>query len=411
MLPVDILFILLYTIASTIAIFFLFLVLNLFTFLRLQPVCLKRTERQSAPFFSILVPARNEEQNIEACVRSLVAQRYQRLEVLVLDDNSDDATAEIVLRIIDELSPDQKGRLRLIHGAELPSGWIGKNFACHQLSQAAQGDYLFFTDADTVHNPDTITTVLACMKRSSVQMLTAQPEYILAGPGEHLILPSLNFMNLTFLPIALMNRSKKPILATGNGQLLCFERLAYEAIGGHVAVKDNILEDVALARAIKAAGYCMLFVDAFLLVRCRMYRSLAEIWRGYSKNFFAFYNHSLIFALVGLLVNLLLYILPPSLLLYALFAPLPHFPLLLATMIYGLTMIMRIIISLRFERRAGAMLLLLCFLHPISIVVDCLILINSIRWYYQSKGIEWKGRRYRGQFACDHLPQHITGKL
>ncbi|QBD76602.1 glycosyltransferase [Ktedonosporobacter rubrisoli] len=386
-------------------IFFLFFILNLLTFSRLQPVSLKNHEQQTAPFFSILVPARNEEHNIAACVSSLVAQHYERLEVLVLDDTSDDATAEIVLRIIDELPAAQKGRLRLLPGAEVPPGWAGKNFACHQLSQVAKGDYLFFTDADTIHHPETIATVLACMKRSRVQLLTAQPEYMLNGLGERLIMPSFNFMNMTFLPLPLMARSKAPILATGNGQLLCFERSAYKAIGGHVAVKGNILEDVALARATRAAGYRMIFVNALLLVRCRMYRSLAEIWQGYSKNFFAFYNHALMFALAGLILKLLLYVLTPFLLLYSLFVPLSPLPVLLSSIIYGITITMRITLSLHFEGRAGAMMLPLCLLHPIAILFDCLILLNSIRWYYRSKGIEWKGRQYRTQSAANLLSE------
>ncbi|QBD75103.1 glycosyltransferase [Ktedonosporobacter rubrisoli] len=397
MFAFDLPFLLLCMSSGLISIFLVILILNLLTFSRLRPIHMKKEEQQSAPFFSILVPARNEEKNIAACVRSLVAQRYERLEVLVLDDNSDDATAEIVVHIIEALPPDQKGRLRLFRGAELPAGWAGKNFACHQLSQVAQGDFLFFTDADTIHDPDTIASVLACMKQHTVQMLTAQPEYILSSFGERLIMPSLNFLNLSSLPIALLNRSKEPILATGNGQLLCFERSAYEAIGGHTAVKGTLLEDVELAREARAAGYRLLFVDAFLLVRCRMYRSLAEVWRGYSRNYFAFYCHSLMFALFGLLLNLLLYVLPPAFLLYSLFVPQSLSLIVLAALSSALPVMMRIMLSLRFEHRARGMMLLLCLLHPISILFDCLILVNSIRWYYRRKGVEWKGRQYKEQ--------------
>ncbi len=231
MVAANILTILLSVITGIIVTLFLFLSINLLTFPRLRPLPLKNDDGQAWPFLSILIPARNEEANIAACVRSLVAQHYERLEVLVLDDLSEDATATIVTQLIDELPSSQKGRLRLLHGTALPSGWAGKNFACHQLAQHARGDYLLFTDADTVHDPKTAATILTWMKRFSVQLLTGQPEYLFGSLGERLVLPALNFMNMTSLPVALVNLSKNPALVTGNGQLLCFERSAYTAIG------------------------------------------------------------------------------------------------------------------------------------------------------------------------------------
>jgi len=400
MVAANILTILLSVITGIIVTLFLFLSINLLTFPRLRPLPLKNDDGQAWPFLSILIPARNEEANIAACVRSLVAQHYERLEVLVLDDLSEDATATIVTQLIDELPSSQKGRLRLLHGTALPSGWAGKNFACHQLAQHARGDYLLFTDADTVHDPKTAATILTWMKRFSVQLLTGQPEYLFGSLGERLVLPALNFMNMTSLPVALVNLSKNPALVTGNGQLLCFERSAYTAIGGHVAVKESILEDVHLARAIKTADYRMIFVDAQPLVRCRMYRSLAEVWQGYSKNFFAFYNYSLLVVLVGLLLSLAVYITPPLLLLSSLLVALPPSILFLAASNYALAVLMRVCITLRFEHRQRALMLLLCFLHPISILLGNLLLLNSIRWHCRRKGIEWKGRCYNGQVAA-----------
>ncbi len=403
MLATYILTILLSVTTGILIALFLFLNINLFSFPRLRPTSLKDDNDQTLPFLSILVPARNEEANIAACVRSLLAQRYERLEVLILDDLSDDATASIVTQLIDSLPPSQQGRLRLLHGTDLPPGWIGKNFACHQLSQHAHGDYLLFTDADTVHEPDAASSILTCMKRFSVPFLTAQPEYLFGSPGELLILPTLNFMNMTFLPILLINRSQHPTLVTGNGQLLCFERAAYTAIGGHVSVQGCILEDVRLARAIKSAGYRMLFADAQSLIHCRMYRSLAQVWRGYSKNFFAFYNYSLLAVLIGLLLNLTLYVIPPLLLLSSLFVALPSSVLLPAAANYALAILMRICITIRFEHRQKVLMLFFCFLHPISILLAHLLLLNSIRCHYRHKGAEWKGRYYNGRMAADTI--------
>ncbi len=387
----NILVILLVGILALLGIVFLVLCVNLLTFYRLR-----RTDQpiDSPPTLSILVPTRNEEQCIETCARSLIAQSYEPLEVLVLDDNSSDATAAIVQRLIDELPAAQQGRVRLLQGETLPPGWIGKNFACHQLAQHAQGDYLLFTDADTVHAPETARAVIDCMHVSDVKLLTAQPEHIVGSLGERLVVPLLNFTILTLLPVALISRRPEPSLATGNGQLLCFHRSAYEAIGGHQAVKGLVLEDVLLARAVKAAGYRMIFVDALELVRCRMYRSFADVWAGFSKNLFAFYNYSLAFALIALLLNLLLFVMPSSILLVSSVIGV-RFPLLMeATSAYILPVLMRICLTLRFTRSHRRSMLLLCLLHPISILLECLILLNSMRWYYGRTGIVWKGRRY-----------------
>jgi chlorobactene glucosyltransferase len=363
---------------------------------RRQPQGLVATRggEEREPFVSILVPARNEEGCIEACVRSLVGQKYGRLEVLVLDDQSSDGTAMIVQAIIDETSTVQKGRLRLLKGGELPRGWIGKNFACQQLAEQAQGEYLFFTDADTIHDPEMLPTILKYMQQERLQLLTGQPEHILGSPGERLIVPLLNFTILTLLPVALIGRRPEPSLATGNGQLLCFERAAYEKIGGHAAVKDRILEDVLLARKIKSTGHRMAFVDALELVQCRMYHSWHQVWAGFSKNLFAFYNYSLPFALFALVLNLLLFVLPALLLLSAPFLAMPQHIVLYAPIAYTLSVTMRMLLTLRFVRAQKGLMLLYSFLHPVSIVLECLILVNSIRWRYRKSGTTWKGRQY-----------------
>jgi chlorobactene glucosyltransferase len=328
------------------------------------------------------------------CVRSLVGQHYERLEVLVLDDRSSDATASIVQGIIDALPPAQKGRLRLLHGEPLPPGWVGKNFACHQLSQHAQGEYLFFTDADTIHAPETVRAVIDCMQRLDVDLLTAQPEYGLKGMGERLIVPLLYFRVFTLLPLTLVSRRPEPILAAGNGPLLCFHRSVYAATGGHKAIKERILEDVSLARAVKATGYRMAFVDAFDMIYCHMYTSFANTWAGLSKTFFAFYNYSLIAALVIIVLDLALFVVPPLLLLVALFVALPLRIILLALGSYATAVLMRLLLAIRFTRSQKFLTLFLCFLHPVAIILGCSILLNSIRWYYRKLGTAWKGRYY-----------------
>ena len=257
-------------------------------------------------------------------------------------------------------------------------------------------DYLLFTDADTVHELPMAASVIACMQHFDVKLLTAQPEFVLGSFGECLIIPLLNFTIMTLLPIALVRLRPEASLATGNGQLLCCHRTAYEAIGGHASVKEKILEDVLLARAVKAAGYRMIFVDALELLHCRMYTSFTEVWQGFSKNLFAFYNYSLPFALLALLLNVALFVTPPLL---ALIALLFHLSLALFTAgiaAYALALCMRVMLTLRFTRpkQSRVSLLLLCFLHPLSILLECLILLNSMRLRYRNKGVEWKDRYY-----------------
>ncbi|GCE14010.1 glycosyltransferase [Tengunoibacter tsumagoiensis] len=380
----------------------LILLINLFTFHRLKPLSLISLKTigmmdgrvDDLPLVSVLVPARNEELGIEPCVRSLLAQTYPNLEILVLDDQSDDRTPQIVQRLIAELPPGQQGRLRLLAGAPLPSGWIGKNFACHQLAQQARGSYLLFTDADTFHQPALVTAVIERMKRENVQLLTALPEQIMLSPGERLIVPLVTFTMLSLLPVPLVRLRPEPSLSTGVGQLLCFERKSYETSGGHAAVKGLILEDVLLARTLKAAGFHMTFVDAFDLVQCRMYRSFTEVWNGFSKNLFAFYNYTLPVAFIAILLTTLLYIVPVMIVLAALFIKLPAVIVGLSLSSYLLATLMHILLTLRFVRTGKLTMLLLTLCHPLSIFLENLILLNSIRWRYRKSGTHWKGRSY-----------------
>lgn len=390
----------LWVVLSILSFFLLILLVNLLTYPRLQTdeTPSRRSDdpedRQREPLVSVLIPARNEETCIEACVRSLLAQTYAPLEVLVLDDQSCDATAAIVQRLIDELPPDRRGRLRLLRGEPLPAQWIGKNFACYQLALHAQGELLYFTDADTVHAPETVRAVVDCMCRYEVQLLSAHPEYVFGSLGERLLVPLLPFLMLILLPLALVPRRPEPTLSNGNGQLMCFERAAYDHIGGHFSVQDSLIEDVVLARLCKAAGYRMIFVDASTFVRCHMYHSFAGVVAGFSKSHFVAYQNSLLNALGAMVFMLMVFVVPPVLAMLALLVG-AWFAFALALAAFLLAVVLRMLITLRSNHRERGYMLLLCFLHPLSIVLECLILLNAIRWHYRKAGIMWKGRYYK----------------
>ena len=375
---------------------FINLLINLLVFDQLKSAAEEDLQRKlgTCPMVSILVPARNEADHIEECVRSLIGQSYEKLEVLVLDDQSTDETPAIVQQIIDELPPEQKNRLYLLSSETLPDGWIGKNFACYQLTQYAQGDYLLFTDADSIHAPHSVSTVIQGLHDLNVQFLTAHPRYILHGLVERLAIPLLYFKVFSLLPLVLVKHRPEPVLAVANGPLLCFQRSVYEAIGGHKAVKTAVLEDNSLARKVKAAGYRMAYVDGQDLVSCYMYDSFAELWTGFSRTFFSFYNYSLLAALAIIILDLALFVVPPLLALTSLFVPFAPLTLLYSLGSYALAVLMWILLTLVCARTQRVLWILLSLLYPISIMLECLFIVNSIYWYYRKRGPMWKGRYY-----------------
>jgi chlorobactene glucosyltransferase len=256
-------------------------------------LALHRTRRHAAPQrlpkISILVPARNEEANIERCVRSLLSQDYPCFEVLVLDDESTDGT-----RVVLESLADRESRLKVLDGQPLEPGWLGKNWACAQLAMRAAGELLFFTDADTCHEPQTLRAVVAAMEGEHADFLSGLPRQEVLTWSEKLIVPFFSWVIYCFTPLMLGYRLKLPALSCAVGQMLVFRREAYQGIGGHQAVRSCIAEDLALARRIKALGYRWRMMQATHLISCRMYRSGQEAYAGLSKNLFAAFDFRLV---------------------------------------------------------------------------------------------------------------------
>lgn len=231
------------------------------------------------PLVSVIVPARNEEGNIAACVRSLLAQEYPNLEVIVLDDRSTDRTGAILAGLV---ATDP--RLTVLAGAPLPEGWVGKCWAVHQAAQRARGDWLLFTDADTVHGPATVGSVVRFAQERGADLLSLGTGQRLETFWEKALLPwILALIVLGGGSVAEVNDPRSPV-AKANGQFLLFRAAAYRALGGHAAVRDQLVEDFELARLVKRSGYRLLLADGRHLVTTRMYRGLREIWEGFSKN-------------------------------------------------------------------------------------------------------------------------------
>ena len=228
----------------------------------------------------MLIPARNEEANIAAALRSVLESGGIELEVIVLDDDSTDRTAEIV-REIAQTDP----RVRLETAPPLPAGWFGKNFACHLLAGLARHPLLFFLDADVrVSRPDSLARLAAFVEQSGAALVSGVPREETYGLMEKLIIPLIHFVLLGFLSLDRMRAGTDPRFAAACGQILAVRRDAYERAGGHAAIADRIHDAVALARVFRARGLTTDLFDATDTFHCRMYQSATEVWHGFAKN-------------------------------------------------------------------------------------------------------------------------------
>jgi glycosyltransferase involved in cell wall biosynthesis len=240
---------------------------------------------EDQPRISAVVPARNEEAVIAACVQSLAQQR-EILEILVVDDQSTDRTAKIVSELA-----RQDPRIRLIHAAQLPAGWVGKNHAVWLGAREARGDWLLFTDADAVHSADSATRAMELATQHNAALVSFSPEQVLGTWYEKSLLPyvycrlghKFSFKNVN---------DPHNEAAAANGQFILVRRDVYEAVGGHASVAGDVLEDVALAKRVKRAGFAIWFGCGKGIVRVRMYRSFGSMWEGWKKNLYQLMGES-----------------------------------------------------------------------------------------------------------------------
>ncbi|MDE0014867.1 MAG: glycosyltransferase family 2 protein [Candidatus Poribacteria bacterium] len=213
------------------------------------PMLKKSISLQKCPRVSVLIPARNEAANISACIEGFQSQNYDNFEILVLDDQSTDQTGTII-----EKFGEQHPEVQALRGKSLPAGWLGKNWACHQLSQYANGEILIFTDADNRPAPNAIANTVAYMQKLELGFLSAFPEKVTGSLTEKLVVPAVDMFVYAGLPLWLTYFSRFPSLAAASGLWIAFTRDAYQRIGGHQAVSHQIVEDVELSRLAKKSG-------------------------------------------------------------------------------------------------------------------------------------------------------------
>lgn len=231
------------------------------------------------PEVSVLIPARDEEDNIGPALEAVLASEGIHFEVLVLDDQSSDDTAAIVNAFV-----ARDPRVRLLRGAGLPGGWCGKQHACAQLAAAARGRELLFVDADVRLTADAVRRLVEARRRCGVALLSGVPRQLTGSLLEALVIPMIHVVLLGYLPFPGLRWTRHPAFAAACGQLVLVAADAYRASGGHAAIRASWHDGLALPRRLRSCGFGTDLVDVTGVASCRMYRGARETWAGFAKN-------------------------------------------------------------------------------------------------------------------------------
>ena len=341
------------------------------------------------PTVSVVIPARDEAANIERVVRSVLATAYPALDLVVVDDHSEDGTGALARAV----APDDP-RLRVVDAPVLPPGWMGKQWACATGARATSGEILLFTDADTTHAPDLVGRAVAELRGRRVALLSVAGEQALHSFWERVVQPHVLTVLLgRYGSTERVTRSRNARDKIANGQCLFVERAVYDALGGHEAVRDNVAEDLMLAQRTFGAGYEVAIVAGPRQLSTRMYTSLGTLVRGWRKNVYAGGREAMPFGALGraifpllLLVPALYSLVPVVLLALALAGVLSAFTLLWTTIATGLLLLWW---ALVYARLGLSPLWALSF--PLGAGVLLWIVIQAIA---RGRRVEWKGRGY-----------------
>jgi len=334
------------------------------------------------PRCSVLVPARNEEDNIARCTGGLLAQDYPDFQVIVLDDNSTDRTWQILQGLA---ANDPK--LMLIKGKPLPDDWLGKHWACHQLAQVADGELLVYVDADTSHEPGMLRGAAAAMAAENTCLISALPRQIVVSWSEMLSIPAFYLGMLCGVPLELTRLQRNPLLFAILGQFLVFRRDTYDAAGGYAAVRHNVVDDIAIGRRVHTMGLKYKLLDGDGLVSCRMYRNFDQVWKGLTKSTFATFNFDPYFLTLMYTLVLIFFVSPPVVLGIGLAQP--QVPMEITAMA-GIAVILNLVLwtvsHLRFHFP-----LYLVLIYPFSAIFMTVVALASMILTIQGKAL-WKGR-------------------
>ena len=275
-------------------------------------------------------------------------------------------------------------------GAPLEDGWIGKNFASHQLAKYAKGEYFIFTDADTLHFPKTVSSAFGALITTKVDALSIYPKQIMVTFWERLSVPIINIALQCFIPFILIKKSKSPLFSTAIGQFMLFKREAYEKAGGYESIKGHLVDDIQMSKRVKKSGYKFMVFDGKNTIFCRMYKNLKGVVIGLTKSIYPAFNGNILalFSFTGLLSASLLF---PFILL-PLGAFLFDWPAAIIRLIIiqiAIILVIKTIFAIRYKQR-----MLDILLAPVSMaVIDALIFVSFFQAKY-GEGLSWKGRVY-----------------
>ena len=346
-------------------------ILNALTWPRLQPTL----QPTADTLISVLIPARNEAHNLPATLAAWTKCPLPNIEILVLDDHSQDETAAIIRSFT-----ARDARIRLLIGSDLPPGWAGKNWACAQLAETAGGEYLLFTDADVRWQPNALQAALASMENSQADLLALWPTQKTHSLAERLVVPLIPLAVMFFLPIPAAHHLPFASMSAAIGQALLFRRAAYLRSGGHAAIARNPLDDITLARRIKAAGLRLRLVEANHLVTCRMYTSWVEVRDGNAKSLLGTSGNQLLPIFLAVILQGWLFIFPWVWLFWATDPRVPLFAILLG-------LLMRLLgARVHHQRWQEAVLM------PVSVLALGTIALHAASWKLKHGGAVWKGR-------------------
>lgn len=323
---------------------------------------------------SLLIPARNEEKNIVNCIQNLRAIDTTDCvkEILILDDNSEDQTADRIRNQIPNLL-----KIKLISGLPLPKGWLGKNWACHQLALQAKGHYILFVDADVTLTKTAIENALEQCNANKLDLLSLFPNQKMVNFGEKLVVPLMHYLLLGLLPLRLVRSTKFASLAAANGQFMLFDAESYRKHNFHELIKNNVLDDVNIMRLVKSHGLRGEVLLANNQVFCRMYQSGKEAFAGFSKNLFP-----------GFGSNILIFQLYFYLIFWGWFALILNGNIVLITICCALSLSIRTMISSLAQQSIWQNLVL----HPLQICYYACIGIYSM-YLHLTHNVSWKGRK------------------
>jgi chlorobactene glucosyltransferase len=343
-----------------------------------------------APLVSVIVPARNEARNIDACVRSILSTTWPAIEVIVVDDHSSDGTGEIARRVA-----TTDARVKVIDNPDLPDGWIGKQWTCHNGQLAARGPFLLFTDADTRHGPELLIRSMNAMRERGADLFTVPGSQIVETFWERLLQPHVFGMIVArFGSTDRANDSTNPFDKIANGQFMLMRREVYDRAGGHEAVRTHVAEDLRFAQEWTRLGFSVQVVEGRDYMNTRMYAGFGEIWHGWGKNIWAAGRDTIqggraMRALVRIAAPLvpLWEIVPALAIVLALLGLVPAAAGAWGAIAYTLNTLFWVVMHVAFRAPAWY-----AVLNPLA---ACVLLALFVRAAWRNDRVEWKGRTYR----------------